>query len=222
MIALMNHLTSFYNRYWCVLSAGQLYEYSNWKRSLESHMEPVNLRFATVRAARKADRRFCFEVITPRFRRLYQATSQEDMQAWITTINNAIESVLNGQGSVLDLVHPQQEQNHEHKRRPKSWVAAATTASHKLSLEGALVNLTTDASKEKKRKLHRHSIGHTHIPANKRRASIGFSSYELIQKIYQADDANTRCADCGDDRPEWCSINLGIFLCIGKCYKGGI
>lgn len=185
-------------------------------------MEPVNLRFATVRAARKADRRFCFEVITPRFRRLYQATSQEDMQAWITTINNAIESVLNGQGSVLDLVHPQQEQNHEHKRRPKSWVAAATTASHKLSLEGALVNLTTDASKEKKRKLHRHSIGHTHIPANKRRASIGFSSYELIQKIYQADDANTRCADCGDDRPEWCSINLGIFLCIGKCYKGGI
>lgn len=185
-------------------------------------MEPVNLRFATVRVARKADRRFCFEVITPKFRRLYQATSQDDMQAWITTINNAIESVLNGQGSVLDLVHPQQEQNLEHKRRPKSWVAvAAASGSHKLSLEGALVNLTTDASKEKKRKLHRHSIGHTQNPANKRRASIGFSSYELIQKVYQADEANIRCADCGEERPEWCSINLGVFLCIGKYYQRG-
>lgn len=185
-------------------------------------MEPVNLRFATVRVARKADRRFCFEVITPKFRRLYQATSQDDMQAWITTINNAIESVLNGQGSVLDLVHPQQEQNLEHKKRPKSWVAvAAASGSHKLSLEGALVNLTTDANKEKKRKLHRHSIGHTQNPANKRRASIGFSSYELIQKVYQADDANTRCADCGEERPEWCSINLGVFLCIGKYYQRG-
>ncbi|CAG8528366.1 5193_t:CDS:2 [Acaulospora colombiana] len=84
-------------------TGGQLCEYSNWRKQLETHNEPINLRFATVREARGSDRRFCFEVITPQYRRIYQATSAEDMNSWIAVISNAIESLLNGTSSYRNL-----------------------------------------------------------------------------------------------------------------------
>ncbi|KAG0284292.1 hypothetical protein BGZ96_011319 [Linnemannia gamsii] len=93
-----------WRKYWCVLSEGQLHEYSHWKRGItQPHNEPINLRIATVRSCRNQDRRFCFEVITPRFRRVYQATSAEDMNSWINVISNAIQSLLNGTSSCRNL-----------------------------------------------------------------------------------------------------------------------
>src|SRR6478609_6517736 len=59
-------------------------------------MDPIDLRMASVREARNADRRFCFEVITPNFKRVYQATSEEDMNNWIMSINNALQSAVEG------------------------------------------------------------------------------------------------------------------------------
>ncbi|CAG8725977.1 18864_t:CDS:2, partial [Racocetra fulgida] len=53
--------------------------------------------------ARGADRRFCFEVITPQYRRIYQAISAEDMSSWMAVISNAIESLLNGTSSCRNL-----------------------------------------------------------------------------------------------------------------------
>ncbi|KAI9256419.1 hypothetical protein BDA99DRAFT_484798 [Phascolomyces articulosus] len=246
-----------WHKYWCVLRTGQLCEYSNWKRNPAAHREPLNLRFATVRMARSTDRKFCFEVITPQFRRLYQAMSQTDMDDWISTINNAIESVLNGVGSTTDFNNqdqPQQQQPQQQKRRN--------------SMGGAFVGMTTEA----KRKFYRHSVGPV------KRASSGFTDFadllpgslylpasfsnkesesstesslpslaasgvppvpqakddsnnnnkastttlakkegsipQLLQRLYEADVSNTRCADCGSDNPEWCSLNIGILLCI--------
>ncbi|KAF9313685.1 hypothetical protein BGZ91_006193 [Linnemannia elongata] len=93
-----------WRKYWCVLSEGQLHEYSHWKRGItQPHNEPINLRIATVRSCRNQDRRFCFEVITPKFRRVYQATSAEDMNSWINVISNAIQSLLNGTSSCRNL-----------------------------------------------------------------------------------------------------------------------
>ncbi|KAG2227925.1 hypothetical protein INT45_011948, partial [Circinella minor] len=37
---------------------------------------------------------------------------------------------------------------------------------------------------------------------------------QLVQRLYEADVSNTKCADCGSNNPEWCSLNLGILLCI--------
>jgi len=82
-----------------VLDQGKLSEYSNWKQTLDLHMDPIDLRMASVRTARDADRRFCFEVITPQFKRIYQATSEEDMSNWITAINNALQSAVEGRDS---------------------------------------------------------------------------------------------------------------------------
>ena len=52
-------------RYWVVLDKGQLWEYTNWKRSSELHNDSIHLNAATVREAQNTDRRFCFELVTP-------------------------------------------------------------------------------------------------------------------------------------------------------------
>lgn len=83
-----------WDKHWVVLAGGQLCEYADDK--LELNNAPINLRFATVREARTQDRRFTFEVITPSLRRIYQATSTEEAQAWLKTIANVIQSLLDG------------------------------------------------------------------------------------------------------------------------------
>lgn len=83
-----------WEKHWVVLAGGQLCEYADDK--LELNNTPINLRFATVREARTQDRRFTFEVITPSLRRIYQATSTEEAQAWLKTIANVIQSLLDG------------------------------------------------------------------------------------------------------------------------------
>jgi hypothetical protein len=88
-----------FHKKWCVLSGGYLHEYSNWKRQLESNTEPISLQFSTVRVASQLSRRFCFEIVTPKFKKIYQAMSEEDMLTWISCISNSIESLWNGTGS---------------------------------------------------------------------------------------------------------------------------
>lgn len=84
-----------WHKFWVVLGAGKLCEYTNWKQGVvDLHNDPINLKMALVREARNAERRFCFEVVTPNYKRVYQATSEEDMQSWIRAINNGISSSL--------------------------------------------------------------------------------------------------------------------------------
>lgn len=83
-----------WHKTWVVLAGGQLCEYADDR--LELNNQPLNLRFATAREARTQDRRFAFEVITPAVRRVYQATSAEEAQAWLRTLLNVIQSLLDG------------------------------------------------------------------------------------------------------------------------------
>ncbi|KAI7882916.1 ArfGap-domain-containing protein [Lichtheimia hyalospora FSU 10163] len=235
-----------WHKYWCVLSGGQLHEYSNWKGQLQTHIDPINLRFATAREARNTERRFCFEVITNQFRRIYQATSHEEMQSWIATINNAIESLLNGMGSSVDLSKPAMA-------AAAAAAAAATddngtlsskrSRNHARSLSGALRNglkrqsgdslgiaaqdflsSTIDtASTEQQQHQHQRfrwstlSFGKSpslhQQPFNNYAVTDAIPNTELLSKLKQ-DPSNGYCADCGDPNPEWCSLNLGILLCI--------
>lgn len=170
-------------------------------------MEPIDLRMASVREARNAERRFCFEVITPHFKRVYQATSEDDMNNWITAINNALQSAV--EGRVKD--KPAQSDS-------------PSTESGSGSFRRDIGSILTGKSP---------SLGHmqAHPPSliPGRRTTVGarpgtsrapsntFDEHpdKLLQALRDNDQGNCWCADCGSgSKVEWVSINLAIILCI--------
>ncbi|EIW71162.1 hypothetical protein TREMEDRAFT_73206 [Tremella mesenterica DSM 1558] len=91
-----------WEKFWVVLDHSRIYEYrDNGIEKPDSAHAVIDLKFASVREGRGTDRRFVFEVVTPtQGRRLYQATSEQEMKQWLYAICNAIESCINGTSSV--------------------------------------------------------------------------------------------------------------------------
>lgn len=186
-----------------MLDQGRLSEYSNWKQRLDLHMEPIDLRMASVRTARDADRRFCFDVITPQFKRIYQATSEEDMSNWITAINNALQSAVEGRGLSSA---PQTHQRDSSGRDIGSALTGKSSSYsghhgyHMRDSLGVNRSITVGARPSY---MHNNSNSFDENPS------------KLLQQIRNADQGNTWCADCGSSsKVEWVSINLGVILCI--------
>ncbi|KAI9826523.1 MAG: hypothetical protein M1826_006624 [Phylliscum demangeonii] len=200
-----------WHKFWIVLDQGRLSEYSNWKQKLDLHMDPIDLRMASVREARNAERRFCFEIITPQFKRVYQATSEDDMNNWISAINNALQSAVEGRGIQPSFPPPSPVDNY--LRRDISSVFTGKSSSHHGYYGG-----------------HHHSkISSPSVGSVYRRITVGArpsyirtesNSFEenpdkLLQIVRNTDQGNCWCADCGSGiKTEWVSINLGIVLCI--------
>lgn len=193
------------------MDQGKLSEYSNWKQKLDLHMDPIDLRMASVREARNQERRFCFEVITPNFKRVYQATSEDDMNNWIVSINNALQSAMEGRGVP--------EKPSSSKGRGES--------SFKRDIGSVLTGKSQSLSHGHHHTGHQHSNSGSGMPV--RRITVGArpaavrttsSGYEetpdkLLQMVRDNDQGNTWCADCGSSsKVEWVSINLAIILCI--------
>ncbi|KAL2834514.1 hypothetical protein BDW59DRAFT_48611 [Aspergillus cavernicola] len=193
-----------WHKFWIVLDQGKLSEYSNWKQKLDLHMDPIDLRMASVREARNAERRFCFEVITPQFKRIYQATSEEDMGNWIRAINNALQSAVEGRS-----VYP-----------PPPVSSDADSSSIRRDIGSVLTGKSSSVSH------HSHSSTSSNVtrrttvgarPSYVRRDSQGYEDNpsRLLQAVRDADQGNNWCADCNStSKVEWVSINLGIVLCI--------
>lgn len=161
---------------------------------------------ASVREARNAERRFCFEVITPNYKRVYQATSEEDMNNWIVSINNALQSAMEGRAF--------------HEKTAPSGAADG-------SLKRDIGSILTGKSNSLGHGAHHHSSSSSGMPM--RRTTVGSrptmmrtssSGYDenpdkLLQMVRDNDQGNLWCADCGSGaKVEWVSINLGIILCI--------
>jgi len=186
-------------RFWIVLDQGKLSEYTNWKQSLELHMDPIDLRMASVREARNSERRFCFEVITPQFTRVYQATNEEDMKFWIAAVNNALQSAVESVGKID---RPSTDSLPGQTRRDIASVLTGKSPS--LSSHKNLYTSKTPA---------RHAtVGDR--PGYRREESAGDNG-KLLQQVRAADPGNSVCADCGSDsKVDWVSLNLGIVICI--------
>lgn len=265
-----------WRKYWCVLSEGQLHEYSHWKRGItQPHNEPINLRIATVRSCRNQDRRFCFEVITPKFRRVYQATSAEDMNSWINVISNAIQSLLNGTSSCRNL-------NLQYNRGGAEMIGSGGGAGRRIgggdynrtmpapdgkglmaglggmaraSMEQFLQSTALPTSLQDRVQPGQavgrkrggsaadglNEMGQIILPlaaqasnsfatamaTSDRRNSLDENSSgqqhlgsQLLQTMRDSDPANNLCAECGAKNPDWCVINLGVLVCIGKLTLG--
>lgn len=65
------------------------------RRSAKDPVSPLaNLLVSTVRPARQVDRRFCFELVSPSEKLVFQAENEEILYSWIQTIQNAIANAL--------------------------------------------------------------------------------------------------------------------------------
>ncbi|KAJ4984669.1 arf gtpase activator [Stagonosporopsis vannaccii] len=188
-----------WHKFWIVLDQGKLSEYTNWKQSLELHMDPIDLRMASVREARNADRRFCFEVITPQFTRVYQATNEDDLRSWISAVNNALQTAVESAGKKD---RPSTESLPGHTRRDIASV-----------LTGKSPSLSSKGNNYGARAPSRHAtVGDK--PGYRREEPTGDDG-KLLKMVRDADAGNRSCADCGSEsKADWVSINLGIVICI--------
>jgi Arf-GAP/SH3 domain/ANK repeat/PH domain-containing protein len=202
-------------RFWIVLDAGKVSEYSNWKQRLDLHMEPIDLRMASVREARNAERRFCFEVITPQYKRVYQATSEDDMNNWISAINNAIQSAVEGRDMRdVPATVPHQEP-HSIRRDIGSILTGKSSSMNYGNHHSSSQSTSAPNNNGNNNVFRRTTVGAR--PAYSRQGSNGFdeSPDKLLQLLRDADQGNCWCADCGSGiKTEWVSINLAIILCI--------
>lgn len=192
-----------------MVDAGKVSEYSNWKERLDLHMDPIDLRMASVREARNAERRFCFEVITPQYKRVYQATSEEDMNNWISAINNAIQSAVESRGMSEINVAKRGSEGHSLRKDIGSILTGKSPSVNHGSTSSVSQSQQTSSV------FRRTTVGAR--PAYQRQGSVGFddSPDRLLQILRNADQGNCWCADCGSNlKTEWVSINLAIILCI--------
>src|ERR1700761_8765852 len=151
-------------------------------------MEPIDLRVASVREARNADRRFCFEIITPHFTRVYQAQSEEDMRIWINAINNALQSTIEGKG--LGEAQPRGSSGSINRDIASVLTGKSASTSHRSGYGG---NKTVG----------RHAtVGDR--PSTYKPIEVSESSQKLLQQIRDADAGNKYCADCGsENKVDW-------------------
>ena len=50
----------------------------------------------------------------------------------------------------------------------------------------------------------------------KRKLAESILSSEQVMNLFKEKNEEFRCADCNAPNPDWCSINLGVLICI-KC-----
>ncbi|EXJ78532.1 hypothetical protein A1O1_08933 [Capronia coronata CBS 617.96] len=196
-----------WHKFWIVLDQGKLSEYSNWKDKLDLHRDPIDLRMASVRVARDAERRFCFEVITPQYKRVYQATTEDEMNNWINSINNALQSAF--ETGPRTAQQPRKEPNGREFGAMLTGKSSSQSGphgySHRTDTFGVSRRTTVGS-----RPTYIRSTSNTYeeIPS------------KLLDQLRNNDHGNKYCADCGStSKVEWVSLNLGIILCI-EC--GGI
>lgn len=173
-----------WHKFWVVLAEGKLCEYTNWKQGLEIHNDPINLKVACVREARNADRRFCFEVVTPNYKRVYQATSDEDMHSWIKSINNGINSSLEGSSGSVKAVTDE---------------------------EGIKLN-KRDHGDGLSDKLNRRISLHRARSIDVGSGENNMQLLNMVQKVDPSNTVCADCGT--SNKVEWMSINLLIIICI--------
>ncbi|KAK9456010.1 hypothetical protein V1511DRAFT_520914 [Dipodascopsis uninucleata] len=222
-----------WHKFWVVLAGGRLWEYTNWKQSLDLNKDPVNLKMATVREARNSERRFCFEIITPHYRRVYQATSEEDMHSWITAISNAITSSLEGNSSIRSLAidtasaSPTSGSHNVAGSLDNIFNKASplnTTPSRRVTpTTGSSIKVVGPRLEGSSNALFSESEEQEHFPTQASLITGAASdsmqpcsaNESLLSKMREADSKNSICADCGaTSKVEWVSINLMVILCI--------
>lgn len=225
-----------WHKFWVVLAGGKLCEYTNWKQGLDLHNEPINLKVALVREARNAERRFCFEVVTPNYKRVYQATNEEDMHSWIQTINEAISL------SLESATKPSPTEVETPGTAASNTSAAHATVSPKIQRVFSKTSSNNNEDEDEQQSLKNHKVRSNEnddnnnddktlseklsrkmsfhkpkpsVPTAENTAGSQIEETTLLETIRKKDNSNQKCADCNSaSKVEWISINLLSLVCI--------
>lgn len=174
-----------WNRRWFSLQDNQLVYR---KRSGEDvTVMEEDLRLCTVKPVIEGDRRFCFEVVSVNKSHILQADSEEMYQAWIDAMQKGISKAFQRTMSMCD--------NN-----------AMNTPSSPRSQSALPVQRNMQAQPSSGGTFHI-SMMPSHTPPKPKRTR----PWEQLTNI----PGNELCCDCGQEKPGWASINLGITLCIG-------
>ncbi|KAJ2854546.1 hypothetical protein J3B02_002622, partial [Coemansia erecta] len=95
---------SVWRRHWCAVRGGRFFKHAAWKPNEPDTRTPesLSLATATVRvlapdAKQSSRRRFCFELITPAYHGVFQASSDNEASLWVDVLRRGIEhSLLHG------------------------------------------------------------------------------------------------------------------------------
>ncbi|KAG0004670.1 hypothetical protein BGZ65_012948 [Modicella reniformis] len=200
-----------WHKYWCVVSDGFLHEYSHWKKGVTMlHNEPINLKISAVRPCRNQDRRFCFEVITPKYRRVYQATSAEDMNSWVSVISNAIQSLLDGTGDCnnLDVYNSGKDSKLGGGIPGVDGLIASMGGGSRTSIDQQ-ANHATAMERQLAANAAAATNGFAELLGAQDAADSDHHGTRLLKIMRESHTANNFCAECGAKNPDWCAINLG-------------
>lgn len=156
-----------WNRRWFYLSDNQLVYRKRTGEENVTVMEE-DLRLCSVKPVVDAERRFCFEVLSPTKSHMLQADSEDMYQAWVQALQQGIGAAIR---------HTNDD--------------SRTITNHNNIGGGSGSNNNNTNNKD---------------GVKMRRTKI----WEQLLRI----PGNDKCCDCGNAKPEWASINLGITLCI--------
>lgn len=149
----------------------------------------IQLKFASVRTRAKNDRMFC-EIVTVEKTLTLRSTYNMDTESWITALHGVCEKL------VLSSVIPSEGNALTNMTKSNSGTINNTVIIPGApSLSGG--SGFGSGSKDDDSSIH----------------AIESTAPEGLRVLMEREE-NRTCADCGMDGPEWCSTNLGIFICI--------
>jgi Arf-GAP with coiled-coil, ANK repeat and PH domain-containing protein len=212
-----------WNRRWFTLSNNCLYYQRRSEETTEQSKINADLRVCRIREVNDTERRFTFEIFSPRSRYILQADSQHECNKWITAIQEEINEAINNTAtnlmqrnasfnnfSVVNVSNSEwYDYNNESLSAVNSFCPTEDTNGN-----------STDIS----------NFSYTPSPpitlpidnSSSSTSATAASSSLLLQN--QIDDnknfalkkvnGNEKCCDCGALCPSWVSINLGALLCI--------
>jgi Arf-GAP/coiled-coil/ANK repeat/PH domain-containing protein len=175
-----------WKRRFFMIEEGKLQFYKDFDKKVKAP-RTLDLMVCTVKVSTDTSRNFCFEVISPYESITLQAENQENMNQWIAVLQNATAHSINNNPTTPVL-------SRQDLRRKKSGDFSGPDSPLPSNRKSPTSSLSSSGS----------------IPGN-----IGaVESPQMLKILYGLDKKNGFCADCEAEKPDWCSINLGILLCI--------
>ncbi|XP_039296995.1 arf-GAP with coiled-coil, ANK repeat and PH domain-containing protein 2 [Nilaparvata lugens] len=189
-----------WNRRWFSLNDTQLVYRKRTGEESVTVMEE-DLRICTVKPAHDAERRFCFEVLSPTKSHMLQADSEEIYQAWVTALQRGIGAAIQQTPCTAEERRGRRDEGREEEEEEEEEECGGG--------EGGVGGGDRKESVGEVTKMDNRNTTGSNQDGDRKVAKRPLA---LLLKI----PGNNSCCDCGASDPKWASINLGITLCI-KC-----